>query len=289
MNNTSPRTIFLPSSGGYSTSRIVPESINRRRFPFRQYSIDEDGGLVCRSRNVSREARSRPYGAGVVPTRDLPPRSRTPVPSQSHAHPSESATAARTLNSIIPAIVQNPEAFRESIPTICAKHNINPTILESLVQNLESAQLVGNPPKDTDIPQAPDQPPVTSLKVPVLDPLFSPVIVPYKQERPFASGSPGTTAWYTSSSYDDIRTPSPGLDPKVGDLYVHTNRAADRHEIWLFDMSRSWKRVTDVAKVYHPVIADRVLSIRVNGTPSWITAASYMTIRGRKEKAKAAE
>jgi hypothetical protein len=95
--------------------------------------------------------RSRPYGAGVVPTRDLPPRSRTPVPSQSHAHPSESATAARTLNSIIPAIVQNPEAFRESIPTICAEHNINPTILESLVQNLESAQLVGNPPKDTDM------------------------------------------------------------------------------------------------------------------------------------------
>ena len=68
---------------------------------------------------------------------------------------------------------------------------------------------------------------------------------------------------------------------------MHTNRTTDCHDIWLFDMSKGWKCVTDVAKVYHPVIADRVLSIRANGTPSWITAASYMTIRGRKEKAKA--
>jgi hypothetical protein len=111
-------------------------------------------------------------------------------------------------------------------------------------------------------------------------------LTPYKQERPFASGSPGTTIWFTSSSYDDIPAPGPGLDPKVGDLYVHTNRATDRYDVWLFDLSRSWKSVTNVVKVYHPVIADRVLSIRANGTPSWITAASYMTIRGRKEKAK---
>lgn len=73
MSNTPPRTIYLPSSGGYSNSRIVPEvrmlfggndlltffytqSIDRRRFPFRRYSIDEDGSLVCRTRNISREA-----------------------------------------------------------------------------------------------------------------------------------------------------------------------------------------------------------------------------------------
>jgi len=42
--------------------------------------------------------------------------------------------------------------------------------------------------------------------------------------------------------------------------------------------------MTGISKVYHPVIADRVLSIRANGTPSWITAASYATIKGRKEK-----
>jgi hypothetical protein len=60
---------------------------------------------------------------------------------------SESATAAQTLNTIIPAIMQNPEAFRESIPTVCAEHNIDPTVLESLVQNLKPAQLASNPPE----------------------------------------------------------------------------------------------------------------------------------------------
>ena len=68
---------------------------------------------------------------------------------------------------------------------------------------------------------------------------------------------------------------------------MHTNRTTDRHEVWLFDIGRSWKCVTDIGKVYHPVIADRVLSIRANGTPSWITAASYVTIQGRKQKARA--
>ena len=135
--------------------------------------------------------------------------------------------------------------------------------------------------------KAPGKPPVAQVTAPAPPSLSS--VAPYKQERPFASGSPGVTAWYTSSSYDDIPTPSPDLDPKVGDLYVHTNRATDSHEVWLFDMNRNWKRVTDVAKAYHPVIADRVLSIRANVTPSWITAASYMTIKGCKEKARAAE
>ena len=48
--------------------------------------------------------------------------------------------------------------------------------------------------------------------------------------------------------------------------------------------------LVDVAdKVHHPVISDRVLSMRANGTPSWITSASYTTIKGRKEKSKASE
>ncbi|KAF9790773.1 hypothetical protein BJ322DRAFT_1017415 [Thelephora terrestris] len=282
MNNTSPRTIFLPSSGGYSTSRIVPESINRRRFPFRQYSIDEDGGLVCRSRNVSREARSRPYGAGVVPTRDLPPRSRTPVPSQSHAHPSESATAARTLNSIIPAIVQNPEAFRESIPTICAKHNINPTILESLVQNLESAQLVGNPPKDTDIPQAPDQPPVTSLTVltPPFPPSSSPV--PFKHERPFPTGARGATIWYTTKSSHDLLIPPSGLQVVAGTLYIHFNTSKKFRQIWLFKADAGWKVVNDITHTSHPSCRDRILTVRSDGTPSWVISTPAAHSHGRR-------
>ena len=111
-------------------------------------------------------------------------------------------------------------------------------------------------------------------------------VYPIKQERPFPSGSPGVTTWYGSSSLEDISSPAPSLNPSVGDLYVHTNRVTTRVEVWLYGMERNWECVTDVYKVYHPVIPDRVLSMRANGTPSWITAASFTTIQGRKERGR---
>ena len=71
-----PPIVYLPSSGGYTSSRIVPEvrcfhicsiegrlfepaprtqTPDRKRFPFRRYSIDDDGKLVCKTRNVARD------------------------------------------------------------------------------------------------------------------------------------------------------------------------------------------------------------------------------------------
>jgi len=50
---------------------------------------------------------------------------------------------------MIPAIMQDPTAFQESIPTVCAEHNIDPPILEALVQNLKLAQLAGGASKDS--------------------------------------------------------------------------------------------------------------------------------------------
>lgn len=110
--------------------------------------------------------------------------------------------------------------------------------------------------------------------------------LPFKQQRPFASGSSGHTIWYTSQSNEDIAAPSDDLSPNVSDLYVHINRAADSHAVWLFDFDKTWRSVTNATKVHHPIIPDRVLSMRANGTPNWITSASYSTIKGRKEKSK---
>jgi len=70
---------------------------------------------------------------------------------------------------------------------------------------------------------------------------------------------------------------------------VHNNRAEASYEVWLYNLDHSWMRADVEDKVYHPVIADRVLSMRANGTPSWITAASYTTIKGRKEKARVSQ
>lgn len=114
-------------------------------------------------------------------------------------------------------------------------------------------------------------------------------VSPIKQERPFPSGSPGATAWYSSYSLANLDGPPSNLDPNVGDLYVHNNRATASYTVWLCGLDKSWKLVGVADKVYHPTIVDRVLSMRTNGTPSWITAASYTTIKGRKEKVRATE
>ena len=70
---------------------------------------------------------------------------------------------------------------------------------------------------------------------------------------------------------------------------MHNNRAEASYEVWVCGLDKGWAQVDVADKVYHPIITDRVLSMRANGAPSWITAASYTTIRGRKEKAKATE
>ena len=78
--------------------------------------------------------------------------------------------------------------------------------------------------------------------------------------------------------------PPQEVSAAVGELYIHHNRLKDTYQIWVYGLDSVWKCVTGVEKVYHPTIDDRVLSMRANGTPNWITTASYTTIRGRKGK-----
>ena len=114
-------------------------------------------------------------------------------------------------------------------------------------------------------------------------------LAPIKQQRPFSSGSPGVTTWYSSASPQRISSPPSTITAQIGELYIHHTRLEDVYDIWLYGQDFRWKRVTDIEKVYHPTIDDRVLSMRANGTPNWITAASYTTIRGRKGKVKVVE
>jgi hypothetical protein len=139
--------------------------------------------------------------------------------------------------------------------------------------------------------------PSTSAPVPSISAVISSTpsisvqsnLTPFKQQRAFSSGSPGVTTWYTTSSPYDIVSPPGDLVPAIGDLYVHHNRVTDIYHVWLWAMDRQWKCVTEMEKVYHPAIDDRVLSMRANGTPNWITAASFTTIRGRKGKVRVFE
>ena len=137
-----------------------------------------------------------------------------------------------------------------------------------------------------DPPSGASHTPNTTDSAPTAD--DTPTPTPFKQERQFCSGSPGNTVWYTTSSVNDVGSPPPGLNPEVGELYVHHNRVTDIHHVWLYEIDRQWKCVTKEKKVYHPAVEDRVLSMRNNGTPNWITTASFTTMRGRRGKSRTA-
>jgi len=83
----------------------------------------------------------------------------------------------------------------------------------------------------------------------------------------------------------DIDTPPAVHEPTVGDLYVHTNIDTETRQIWLYQHGGVWQNIDVQRKTYHPAIHDRVLSVRRDGTPNWITGASYVTMKGRKKKA----
>ncbi|KAF9784450.1 hypothetical protein BJ322DRAFT_1109160 [Thelephora terrestris] len=285
-----PPIVYLPSSGGYTSSRMVPETPDRQRFPFRRYSIDDDGNLVCKTRNVSRDSRLKPYDKPPSRSKPAPlPSRRSPSPQETEDGSSDPNAAARLFASLVPTIMQNPKAL-DSVSSICAAHNVDSTVTASIIRAVkkqleppedEALNESAQPAVQTPVPASSSGPSDAHTSAPPQD-----EILPFKQKRPFASGSSGHTIWYASQSMEDIPSPSDDLNPNIGDLYVHKNRATDHHDVWLFEFDRTWKSVTDAAKVYHPIIPDRVLSIRVNGTPSWITSASYSTIKGRKGKSK---
>ena len=215
-------------------------------------------------------------------------------------------------------LTKDPSTFESKASAVCASFDLDPAtsmeIVGSFKQQLSANQTQGQrcvqlenhrviglplltpnfslfrtPPAATSGPTANEPIPDTSAPIPLItNPTESSTPTPFKQERPFSSGSPGITTWYTSASPNDIATPPAGVIPEVGELYVHHNRVTDIYHVWLYGVDRRWKCVTDIEKVYHPVIDDRVLSMRANGTPNWITAASFTTIRGRKGKARPA-
>ena len=104
------------------------------------------------------------------------------------------------------------------------------------------------------------------------------------RQQPFSSNSgSGYTTWYFGKSNSSILMPPTIPQAKTGYLYVHLDTSRNVLFLyWMLSMANQWERVS--SGVESPVNHDRVLAIRANGEPSWITRASTVTTKTRKEK-----
>ncbi|KAH9020348.1 hypothetical protein EDB85DRAFT_2153122 [Lactarius pseudohatsudake] len=102
-------------------------------------------------------------------------------------------------------------------------------------------------------------------------------------QRSFSSNSgSGYTIWYFGKSNSSILMPPTIPQAKTGHLYVHLDTSRNVFLYWMLNIANQWERVS--SGVESPLNRDRVLAIRVNGEPSWITRASTVTTKTRKEK-----
>ncbi|KAF9793088.1 hypothetical protein BJ322DRAFT_1103524 [Thelephora terrestris] len=309
---TLPPPVYLPSSGGYTNSRLTQEPFHRRVFAFRRWSIDEDGRLVCRTKHAGRDLRPKPYDRPSRPVAFSTPNDqdarKTTHEDRSTRTNIDGPTLSRLFQNLAPLVKETSLDFDSKATVICASLGLDPVTSKEIVSSFKMQFAESSPPNhpppasgantETIVQRtSPNTGLSTSAPVPSTSAAASSFptaptpsnLTPFKQQRTFSSGSPGVTTWYTTSTASDIASPPRDIAPAIGDLYVHHNRLTDIYHVWLWEIDHKWKCVTDMEKVYHPAIDDRVLSMRANGTPNWITAASFTTIRGRKGKARVFE
>lgn len=91
------------------------------------------------------------------------------------------------------------------------------------------------------------------------------------------------TTWYSTQSYQDVSEPPGVIKPTAGTLYIHKNLLTGASQVWLFGIDATWFPVPENGQVIHPALHDRILSIRADGTPSWVTAVGLTSVRTRNQ------
>lgn len=108
--------------------------------------------------------------------------------------------------------------------------------------------------------------------------------LPYQmRQRSFSSNTgSGYTVWYFGKSHSSLLLPPTVPQAKTGHLYIHLDTSRNDSQYWMLGTGSQWQRVSP--GVEYPLNHDRVLAIRSNGEPSWVTRASTTTTKTRKEK-----
>jgi hypothetical protein len=114
------------------------------------------------------------------------------------------------------------------------------------------------------------------------DPMGSSVHYETRERRFTSNSGSGKTTWYLAKSNMKLSSPPAVPQAETGHLYVHLDCSTRTHQYWMFGANNEWQSVSKGSE--YPLNHDRVLSIRENGEPSWVTRASISTTQGRKER-----
>ncbi|KAI9445658.1 hypothetical protein BJY52DRAFT_1194190 [Lactarius psammicola] len=168
----------------------------------------------------------------------------------------------QVLNSQLDSLAISPQAKQSIIPALLG------------IAKLAKVQSQGTPTSTLLSPSS----------VPMPGPMDTNTGASYQmRQRSFSSNSgSGYTIWYFGKSNSSILMPPTIPQAKTGHLYVHLDTSRNVFLYWIHNIANQWERVTP--GVESPLNHDRVLAIRANGEPSWITRASTITTKTRKEK-----
>ena len=103
-------------------------------------------------------------------------------------------------------------------------------------------------------------------------------LYPSRKTRAFKASthSKGDTIWMTTASNKDLpNPPEPTQGDEPGVIYIHWNQTGNTLQVWLLGNEKQWAAIKLGVKVQHPMFSDRYLAIRLDGTPNWITLASW--------------
>ena len=109
-----------------------------------------------------------------------------------------------------------------------------------------------------------------------------------------SANTPGETVWYESSDSAPLVYPDTAIHPNVGDLYLHKDRTTGHFQLWISTVESHWSNIAIeynprylpdriLMGVSHPRFNDRLLKLRVNGEPSWVTRQTLATLKSRKK------
>ncbi|KAH8976395.1 hypothetical protein EDB92DRAFT_1824093 [Lactarius akahatsu] len=257
--------------GSSDMAPSATKTILRQRFPMRRYHVGSDGRL-------SNSPKVMDYTTDMI-TQSVaaflqPHTSSLSVSVVSHVMASlmggdfGTEEFNQVLGTQLDALAISPQAKQDIIPALLGIAKLAKVQSQSRSQCASTSTSFSQPMVSEPEPELMDSNAEASYQI---------------RQRPFSSNSgSGYTTWYLGRSCCSVLMPPTVPQAKTGHLYVHHDTSRDTFIYWILTTANHWERVSSGAE--HPLNHDRVLAIRANGEPSWVTRASTVTTKTRKEK-----